>query len=131
MSLPKTAKYQAYDIDVEEVGFLMEVMSMLGLQNQVSVDTGDILSDSFEYADVVFLFKLLPCLEHQAKNYIEIVLKQMCKFLVISYPIRSLSGKSRGMKDFYTREFRRQFAEYKGNIKQLLFPTEAVFIIEK
>ncbi|MDD3647316.1 MAG: hypothetical protein PHS44_02335 [Candidatus Dojkabacteria bacterium] len=131
MDLPESTKYQAYDIDIEEVDFLRDVLKLLKLDSQAEVDTGDVLLGEFQYADVVFLFKLLPCLEHQSKDYLKGVLAQKCKFLVISYPVWSLSGKGKGMNNFYTSEFLKQFGKYRNRVKQLQFQTEMVFIVEK
>jgi 16S rRNA (guanine(1405)-N(7))-methyltransferase len=131
MSLPNTTTYKAYDIDENEINFLNSVFKLLNIKN-AKAEFGDILSNKFEYADVVFMLKLLPCLEHQKKNCsLEILKKQDCKFLVVSFPIKSISGKEKGMASFYGNNFKSMVLSENWEIKELKFETELVFVIKK
>ena len=124
MNLPSTTKYSAYDIDEEEIEFLRS--------NGIDANLGDLLCDTFIYADVVFMLKLLPCLEHQKKNCsLEILKKQKCKFIVVSFPIKSISGKEKGMVDFYRNSFMNMVKSENWKVEELLFDSELVFIVEK
>ena len=154
MNLPMV-QYKAFDIDEEEVDFLNAAFKLLGVKN-VAAHLGDVLCDpakrsqgplsgptNLESADVVFLLKLLPCLEHQKKNSgIEIIKKLKCKFVVVSFPVKSLGGKKEGMADFYSNNFKKMvesaYTESSGEtkmerweVKELLFDTELVFVIKK
>lgn len=124
-------KYQAYDIDQKEVDFLNSVTKLLEIKN-VQVGLGDVLCDNFEYSDIVFLLKLLPCLEHQKKNSgLELIKKIPCKYVVVSFPIKSLAGKNVGMEDFYSNSFKKMVENEQWQITEILFETELVFVIEK
>lgn len=124
MNLPKIIKYTAFDIDAEEIEFLKSI--------GIDARLGDLLSDDFEYADVVFMLKLLPCLEHQKKGCsLEILKKQKCKFLVVSFPIKSIGGKEKGMASFYGNNFKDMVKSENWKITELLFETELVFVIKK
>jgi 16S rRNA (guanine(1405)-N(7))-methyltransferase len=121
--------YQAFDIDAEEVDFLQKACKLLGYGESVKVATGDAISDEVVPADVVFMLKLLPVLEQQKKGSArEVLMKQRCKWLVVSYPVASLSGKEKGMAEFYTKQFMDLTADLNWKIERLLFATELVFV---
>lgn len=124
MNLHEKTTYKAYDIDEEEVEFLKS----MGIDARL----GDILIDSFEAADVIFLFKLLPCLEHQKKgSSLEILKKLKFKYAVVSFPIKSISGKEKGMTDFYSNNFKNLLEKEGFKWTEILFKTELVFVIRK
>ncbi len=130
MGLPEGAQYKAFDIDQEEVGFLKSAFKLFGAGN-VSVGVGDVLCDKLEYADVVFLLKLLPCLEHQKKDSgIELLKRLDCKYMVVSFPVKSLGGKKSGMADFYSNNFKSVIEKEGWQATELLFDTELVFVIK-
>lgn len=132
MDLPKSAQYQGFDIDRGQVDFLNQVFQVSGIQKRVKISLGDVLIDEFEYADVVFMLKLLPLLEHQQKGIsLELMKKQPCKNLVVSFPVRSLGGKSKGMIVHYERWFKNLIKDEKREIKKILLETELIFIIHK
>lgn len=132
MNLPETTEYRAFDIDTEQAEFLKSAVNILGLKNKIEIGLGDILADDFDYSDIVFLFKLLPCIEHQKKNSgLEILKKIKCKYAVVSFPAGSLSGKKRGMADFYRDNFKKLVEKENWEIKEILFDTELVFVIKK
>lgn len=122
-------RYQAFDIDIEEVDFLQKACALLGYGEAVKVTAGDAISDAPVLADVVFMLKLLPVLEQQRKGSAkEILMKQRAKWLVVSYPVASLSGKEKGMKQFYTESFYKLVEDTDWEIEQLEFSTELVFV---
>jgi 16S rRNA (guanine(1405)-N(7))-methyltransferase len=127
--LPEGSTYQAFDIDVEEVEFLQKACALLGYGDQVRVAAGDVIADASVPADVVFMLKLLPVLEQQQKGSArEVLLKQRAKWLVVSYPVASLSGKEKGMTEFYTNQFLDMVDGLGWEVHKLLFPTELVFV---
>ncbi len=131
MDLQKLAQYKAFDIDEDEVNFLNVAYKLSGVKN-AKVYLGDILADDFQYADVVFLLKLLPCLEHQKKDSgIEVIKNLKCKYAVVSFPVKSLSGQKAGMADFYSNNFKKLVEKENWQIKEILFDTELVFVIKK
>lgn len=131
MNVPETTQYQAFDIDEDEVDFLNSVFKFLKIKN-VKINLGDVLVDELEYADVVFLFKLLPCLEHQKKDSgIELIKNLQCKYVVVSFPIKSLGGRKVGMVDFYSNNFKKMVEREGWKAGEFLFDTELVFVIKK
>lgn len=131
LGLLPSARYHAFDIDVEEIAFLQNACTLLGYGDQVQVATGDAIADAAVPADVVFMLKLLPVLEQQQKGSArEVLLKQRAKWLVVSYPVASLSGKEKGMTEFYTNQFLDMVDGLEWEIHKLIFPTELVFVVD-
>ena len=131
MRLPESTMYKAFDIDEDQIIFLRAVFTLLKIPT-VQVALQDVLIDSFESADVIFLLKLLPCLEHQKKDSsLEIIKNLSCKYVVVSFPIKSLSGKKSGMADFYSNNFKKMVEQEQLEFTEILFETELVFVIKK
>lgn len=132
MDLPKDAKYYAFDIDKDQINFLRMVLSLMGLKDKVEVNLGDIFVDEFAFADVVFMLKLLPILEKQQKgSSLEIMKRQLCHSLVVSFPIKSLSGAEKGMTDFYSKWFKDLMKSSAWAYEEIFFKTELVFVVHK
>lgn len=132
MNLPKDTIYNAYDIDDDQIDFLNKAFQIISIENKINIKTGDVLSDEFEYADVIFMLKLLPLLEQQGKGLsLEVMKKQQCKYMIISFPIKSLSGNYKGMVEYYSDWFSNHVSKEKWKVEKMLFSTELVYIIEK
>ena len=131
MGLSPTAKYYGYDIDENQINFLQASLGLLN-NKQVVVGLGDALTDRFPQADVVFMLKLLPPLEQQGKGLGLMAMEsQQCRYLVVSYPTRSLSGWKRKMADFYEQQFYGLVKGKPWQVEKLLFDSELVFVIKK
>jgi 16S rRNA (guanine(1405)-N(7))-methyltransferase len=129
MNLPDDVKYQAFDIEGELISFLNSIFQFLGLKN-MEARLGDVLVDEFNYADVVFMLKFLPVLEQQEKgSSLQVMRKQKCRRLVVSFPVKSLSGKEKGMKNFYSDWFKKTIESENWKYEEIPFDTELVFII--
>jgi 16S rRNA (guanine(1405)-N(7))-methyltransferase len=132
MKLPKSTKYHGFDIDGDQIQFLQAALQLLGLEDQIKASLADVMVDRFDYVDVVFMLKLLPLLEQQSKgSSLEIMQKQQCEYMVISFPIKSLSGNERGMTKFYSSWFKNVVKNEPWKYEELLFETELVFVIRK
>ncbi len=130
MNLPKDTIYNGFDIDNDQIDFLNKVFQIIDIENKVSIRTGDILSDKFDYADVVFMLKLLPLLEQQGKGLsLEVMKKQQCRYMVISFPVKSLSGSEKGMFKFYSDWFESLIIKENWKNQKIPFETELVYII--
>ena len=110
------SKYYALDIDnrISDLNnryFTSLKMPALAGCADIAVDTPRIS------ADVAFLFKLLPLIERQAKGRSAGLLREIdAKYLIITYPTKSLSGKKKGMSDFYSAAFEDVMEETGENI---------------
>ncbi|MGB9597802.1 MAG: hypothetical protein ACPL7B_16070, partial [Candidatus Poribacteria bacterium] len=129
MKLNDNVKYQAYDIDSDLIWFLNSIFKLFELNN-IEVKLGDVLLDEFGYADVVFMLKLLPILEQQKKgSSLSVIKKQKCKYLIVSFPIKSLSGNEKGMIKFYSNWFKKTIEGENWKFREILFNTELVFVL--
>lgn len=132
MDLPKDTIYNGFDIDSDQINFLNSAFQIINMENKINIKIGDIVSDKFDYADVVFMLKLLPLLEQQGKGLSRKVMKkQQCRFMIISFPIKSLSGNEKGMVKFYSDWFESVIEEEKWKAERILFKTELVYIITR
>ena len=131
MNLSDNAKYYAFDIEKNLIEFLNSVIDFLGMAGKMDIRLSDILVDEFDYADVVFMMKLLPVLEQQKGSSLEVMQKQKCDHLVVSFPVKSLSGAEKGMRDFYSNQFKNTIKDENWDYDEILFNTELVFIVHK
>jgi len=131
MKLDKPVEYTAYDIDIGEIAFLSEISKRIYPEyKNLKFRLGDILSDDFEYSDMILLLKVLPVAEMQHKGATNIILDKLkCKHLVVSFPLKSLSGKDVGMSKFYPENFEKILTSRKLEFKKLSFLNELVYII--
>ena len=127
-------KYYALDIDhrtsdLNNRYFASLEMSPLAGCVDIAVDT------PHTSADVAFLFKLLPLIERQSKGRSAQLLKEIdAKYLIVTYPTKSLSGKKKGMSDFYSAAFEDVMDEIGGSMsisaKQEI-GNELIYVIAK
>lgn len=131
MKVPSNIKYKAYDIDLAEIEFLNEISKIVFPEYDLTFKPADILIDKFEKSDVIFLLKTLPILERQKKGATEYVLDNLkCKFMVVSFPLKSLSGREVGMARFYSENFEEILSKRKLKFHRLEFSNELVYVIK-
>jgi hypothetical protein len=83
-------------------------------------------------ADVAFLLKTLPCLERQEKGSSRRLLEALrARHVVVSFPVASLGGRGKGMRENYERGFAEMAKDGPWQIERLTFPTELVFVVKK
>ena len=101
----KNISISAYDIDLGSIEILNQFFSTISPQN--TAEGRDILQDIPNGKfDVVLLFKILPLLEQQQKGYYKTLLTTLdTKHFVITFPTKTLGGKSIGMQNFYSTNF--------------------------
>ena len=120
------------DVDSELIDFINSVFAELGIQDSAKAELGDVLIDKQIEADVTLLLKTAPLLDHQQKDgAIQVMRKLPCRFLVVSFPTRTLSGKDIGMLDQYTQYFHKVTKEESWDSEKLVFGSEVAFVIGK
>lgn len=131
MNLSGNVRYHAFDIDKDQASFLKSFFDAFKTE-QVKISLGDALVDEFPESDIAFFLKIVPLLERQEKgSSLEILKRQNSKFLVVSFPVKSISGKQKGMIDFYSKQFQDLIKDQPWKTEKLLFESELVFIIKK
>jgi 16S rRNA (guanine(1405)-N(7))-methyltransferase len=129
MGLGETAVYHGCDIDKRVVAASNDFLTRLG--KPTNIVCKDVLAGTMPiHADVVFLFKSLPCLEQQDPGIGPAVLRQLhARHAVVSFPLESLGGRSKGMASTYERYMERTVAELNVPVRKLSFPNEVFYIL--
>jgi len=102
-ALPKI--YHAYDIDMRTRDLLNRFFSHIELPQ--AAGCADLINETPSHkVDLAFMSKLIPVLESQAPGRgFELARSINAKFLVITYPLKSLGGKEKGMGKNYAARF--------------------------
>ena len=58
-------------------------------------------------------------------------LSRICSAVAVSYAVKSLGGRERGMVSHYQQHFTRLVAEQEWPVEKLLLESELVFVVEK
>ncbi len=80
--------------------------------------------------DVALVLKTLPCMEQQCKGGALQLLRSIhARHIVVSYPIRSLGGRNKGMLENYREQFHRLMSQCDYEVTELVFPNELFFVL--
>ena len=107
----KLKAYHAYDIDTRTKDQLNRFFAYLNLPP--TADCADLAVESpTPKVDLAFMCKLVPVLESQVQGRgFALAKQQNAKFLVITYPLKSLGGREKGMSKNYTAQFEKAQTE--------------------
>lgn len=131
MLLAPDATYDAYDIYQGMMTFLNDYFALRNIHGTASA-CDVIQSCPIQEVDVALLLKVLPCLEQLEKWAARHLLHTLnARYLIVSYPIQSLGGKSKGMSTYYENHFRSLISDTTWTIKKLEFANEMVFVVAK
>lgn len=124
-------KYYAYDIDYRTVALLNHYFSLLNLP-QLANNIDIITETPKDIVDVAFLFKLIPVIEIQSSGRGFKLLHEInAEYIVMTYPVKSLCGKNKGMEINYTKSFEKGIAGSFKIIGQKIIGSELIYIIKK
>lgn len=137
--LPELERYHAIDLYPELADFLPAALPLLRVTPlQTHYHTLDLtLNVPSEPVDLVYALKLLPVLEQlQPGSALRLLLGLPARYLLVSYPLRSVGGHHKGMAHHYQAQFAalEQAAQQNAQRWQtqvFTFPNELVFRIEK
>ncbi len=131
LPLARGARYSGCDIFADLVAFDNNFLKHFGFQADLRP------ADIFAYeinqpVQLALLLKSLPCLEQLEKGCGQRLLESIpAQYLLVTYPIRSLGGKSKGMRQTYSTQFERLAAGKKWKITRFDFPSELAYLVEK
>lgn len=95
------ASYEALDINLPMLDLLNAYFAHHGLNGKASAMDALCSVPKGTY-DLGFLLKLLPLLEQQKKGHSKALLQALaCRYLAVSFPTKTLSGKNVGMYGHY------------------------------
>ena len=131
MPLAPGAEYRAYDVYPELAAFLNEALLLLGVRGTATV--ADVtVSPPAEHAQVALVCKALPCLEQLDKAAGSRLLDTLdARRLLVTYPVRSLGGRGKGMVATYDAQLRRLLEGRDWDVARYEFATELVFVLTK
>ncbi len=137
MELGNNVEYYAYDIYEHMMDFLNQYLHLMGVQGHAQAI--DVLQECpTPEVDVALLLKALPCLEQVDKQAAHGLLSKLnARCIIVSYPVHSLGGRSKGMVTHYETQFRELIqgqASHSGRewaVEKHSFETELVFVLKK
>jgi 16S rRNA (guanine(1405)-N(7))-methyltransferase len=129
----QTCDFTYFGVDVFErqAVFLNTFLSHIQAPGAIRVyNLGNGLPLDLQPVQVTLFLKILPCLEQLDKSLPDRLLDQLdSDWLVVSYPVQSLGGRSKGMLQNYEKHFRR-IAEPRGwQPYRFEFQTELAFLV--
>lgn len=131
MPLAQNASYTGLDIYHDSAPFLNLFIKHIGCRGSVMV--GDMLQPpDMAPAEVAFLLKIFPCLEQQARQSSSTLLEIIpAEKLLVSFPVYSLGGRAKGMRQFYEEQFLQtlQSSSKDWQVQRFEFSSELVFLI--
>jgi 16S rRNA (guanine(1405)-N(7))-methyltransferase len=131
MGLPDGATYYAYDIYEDMVDFLCAFMHLTQVEGEAAAC--DVLgSCPTPHVDLALVLKSIPCLEQIDKSAGARLLDAIdAEYLLVSFPVHSLGGRSKGMPANYETHFRELVAGRGWSVERFAFATELAFLITK
>ena len=131
MPIEREVKYFGCDIFRDMTNFLQNFADHFHIQGDFK--TCNVFDLQFpRKAKVAFLLKTLPCLEQVKKGFAPELLRSIpAEYILISYPVSSLSGKSKGMQENYTDHFRALISELGWPYQAFTYSSEIAFLVEK
>lgn len=131
MNINRTMKYFAYDIDNYLINLINRFFERINFPT-LGICEDIIFNSPKERVDLCFIFKFLPILEKIKKDYTIGFLENLnSNFLVISFPLKSLSGKEKGMWDHYDKFYIKSIEEIYKIIAKISLVNEIFIIIKK
>lgn len=130
-SVQSTVTYDAYDIYHHISDLLQAWFDLLPVQGHAH--TCDVLQYCpTQTVDVALILKAIPCLEQIDKQAGYRLLRTLnARYMIVSFPLHSLSGKRKGMMEHYEAQFNMMIAGEPWGIKRSEFANELVYIIAK
>jgi len=131
MPLAPDTSYYACDIYADMVNFLSEFIKLVSVDGQAEVC--DVLADPpAASVDLALVLKAIPCLEQIDKLAGTRLLDRLnARFIAISFPAKSLGGRSKGMVENYASYFEELISDRDWEVlAKLEFSTELVFVVE-
>lgn len=131
MPLKDGFTYQAVDIFSNMTDFLNLYFDHFVIQGRA--ETADVLQNPpLQPVQLALIMKTIPCLEQLDKQAgIRLLDTIRAETLLVSFPAKSLGGRSKGMVQNYEAHFRELTAGRSWKIERFEFPGELVFRVQK
>ena len=124
------ARYLAYDISTESAALIGHYFAMLGRPDD-RAEILDAVTDVPAPCDLMLAYKLLPLLEQQKKGRaMRFLTESPFQRAVISFPLKTLSGRERGMQAHYSAFFEEQLPENLQILQKKIIGNELFYVIQ-
>ncbi|HIF8829095.1 TPA: RmtC family 16S rRNA (guanine(1405)-N(7))-methyltransferase [Vibrio cholerae O1 biovar El Tor Ogawa] len=126
-------QYIGFDLDKGMIEAIEHSLRTLNAPEGIVVKQGDILSDPSGESDLLLMFKLYTLLDRQDEaSGLKILQEWKYKNAVISFPIKTISGRDVGMEENYTVKFENDLVGSDLRIMQKLkLGNEMYFIVSR
>ena len=124
-------RYHACDIYLDMLRFLHSFFTHFMIDG--ATKACDLIGEMpQEPTQVAFLLKSIPCLEQVDKDIGLTLLENIqAEHILVSFPVSSLSGRNKGMPDFYETHFYEMISGKPWKISPFNFKTELAFLVTK
>lgn len=131
MPVPSSVQLTVCDIYVDQIEYLNAYFEHFNINGKAyCCDLTQQVPQ--EKAQIGLVLKTIPCLEQIDKNIGAKILQELpCQNLLVSFPAVSLSGKKKGMRQFYSEHFQTLLHNTGWNVSTFSFPNEQAFLIKK
>jgi 16S rRNA (guanine(1405)-N(7))-methyltransferase len=137
MPLANGAQYHACDVRADLVAFVGEYLALEAAHGPGAVRGAASLCDASQAApeisaDVALLLKMLPSLDQldRAAN-LRLLRAIRAPHILVSFPVRSLGGRRKGMESTYASAFHALLAQAGWQARQFVFESELAFLVSK
>lgn len=102
-ALPENVCYTALDIDTRLAEIINTFFDKKAMKNSQAYCEDIFCFNNSTHYDVAYVFKTLPCLEQQEKySSKKLLLSLKADKAVVTFPLKSVSGKNKGMLEYYS-----------------------------
>jgi len=131
MPLADGFTYHACDVVSPLVHFLGEYFKLFGMNGKASLTD---LSSAIpcQPVQVALLMKTLPLMEQIEHGLSKKIVNDLnADHILVTYPLRSLGGRKKGMEETYRSQFDDLVAGCDWDIQEFSFPNEIAFLVTK
>jgi len=131
MKLGDDVRYHAYDVYEDLVAFLNRFMRLTNVKGYAEArDVTQRVPDT--KADLAFMLNIIPCFEQIDRSAAPRLMESLqADFLVVSFPVETLGGRKKDMREHYEAMFNKLTREKDWKTKRLDFKAELLFLVEK
>jgi 16S rRNA (guanine(1405)-N(7))-methyltransferase len=124
-------RYYAHDIYADMMTFLNNFFGVLEIEGEAHMTDVAVAAPQDE-ADIALILKFLPVLEQTERGTAQRWLRSLrTRYLLVSFPTRSLGGHGRGRTEHYEGWFRELLQAETWTAQRYQFPNELCFLIER
>ena len=128
----KPSRYLAYEISRETVDLINLYFKRVGMDNYRAELLDAVNFSPPIHSDLLLAFKLLPLLQQQKKGRaIDFLMESSFEHAIISFPIKSLSGRNKGMESFYSSFIESNLPSQITIVERRIINNELFYVLRK